>query len=1119
MVKKKRFLSLFLAVCMVATIAPWTLLTSSASYNGTFQFGTDGKFTVMQIADTQDNENTYQRVINVISDAVARYKPDLVVFTGDNVIEIILSESNFKTAVRKIMDPLKNTNTKFAVTFGNHDDEGPGAPNKTNQYNYFKSYGGDSFVDHDIAYLDGVGSGVIPIYPNGQSSGTPAYQVYLMDSGSNPSTGKYDACYTNQIDYYIQRSQTYPNVPSLWFQHIIVPDIYSECMTTTNNGTGVSYDGWYIRPDRINWARSSSNIMSDVYNEAPASASWSLYQSTAHRSSAAYGSKTLYESWKSYGNLKGAYFGHDHLNEFTCTTADGIDLGYGESTTLYKTAYVYDYNDNNPGVSIYELDINGSYTNEYVTEQDLAIPVYDPSAPLGSWRFYAKTLSNGTDLQWNCGTNEDVYVRFYSGDNGTGTLLYQSPDLVGTESGGNSGNLSVSNVPTTSAIKSIQIILPTGTDDWICDKFSAYYTPSGGSEQLIWNYDPNYKVFDEGESVNFNTSWFQTNNHTITYNGNGATGGTMGSQSLVWGTSKGLRINAFTKPGYTFQGWATSPSGSAQYTNGANITMGTGNITLYAKWSPATYTVEYNGNGSNGGSTASSVHTYDVAKALTLNGFTRTGYTFSGWATSPTGGVVYSNGQSILNIEAGGMTILYAVWAPNHYNITYNGSGSTAGSTANSSHTYGVASNLTANGFSKTGNSFLGWSTVSGAATVSYADAQSVINISTNPGAVITFYAVWAKNYYTITFNANDGNGGTSGSLQYGSSLTAPVVTKTGYNFLGWTPEVPATVPASNTTYTAQWAVKNYTITFNANGGTGGSGGSMSYGSTLTAPIVSKPGYVFAGWSPAVPATVPAANTTYTAQWTVGGYLITFDANGGAGGTSASLQYGASLTAPTVTQAGHTFIGWSPEVPPTVPAANTTYTAQWALSSNNVIFSANGGVGGTSFMLNFGSPIVSPTITRDGYIFTGWAPALPATVVNGLNTYGAQWIVNRYAINFDANGGTGGTSSLLTYGLPLTVPSVSKTGYTFTGWSPAVPTTVPGANTTYVAQWTRDKVEITFDADDGTGGTSSLMTVGDALMPPNVSRTGFIFTGWLPAVPSKVVDGNQIYTAQWMSVD
>ena len=88
------------------------------------------------------------------------------------------------------------------------------------------------------------------------------------------------------------------------------------------------------------------------------------------------------------------------------------------------------------------------------------------------------------------------------------------------------------------------------------------------------------------------------------------------------------------------------------------------NRTLTAYADPNTYTIKYNGNGNTGGSTASSAHTYDVFKALTTNGFTKTGYAFQGWATSASGPVVYTNGQSVKNITStnGDVINLYAVW-------------------------------------------------------------------------------------------------------------------------------------------------------------------------------------------------------------------------------------------------------------------------------------------------------------------------------------------------------------------------------------------------------------------------------------------------------------------------
>jgi hypothetical protein len=231
------------------------------------------------------------------------------------------------------------------------------------------------------------------------------------------------------------------------------------------------------------------------------------------------------------------------------------------------------------------------------------------------------------------------------------------------------------------------------------------------------------------------------------------------------------------------------------------------------------------------------------------------------------------------------------------------------------------------------------------------------------------------------------------------------------------------------------------------------------------------------------------------------------------------MQYGAALSSPAVIRVGYILMGWSPEVPLTVPGADTTYVAQWTLSSNNVIINANGGDGGTSITLSIGSPITSPSVAKDGYLFTGWLPALPSTVVGGLNTYTAQWFINSYLITFDANGGTGSTSVLKQYGSSLTAPTVSRAGFSFAGWSSTVPASVPASNTTFIAQWVRNKVEITFDANGGTGGTIALMTYGDQLTPPAVSKTGYIFTGWSPAVPSKVVEGSHIYTATWMAAN
>ncbi len=157
--------------------------------------------------------------------------------------------------------------------------------------------------------------------------------------------------------------------------------------------------------------------------------------------------------------------------------------------------------------------------------------------------------------------------------------------------------------------------------------------------------------------------FYQANTYTVVYNGNGATSGSTASSTHTYDVSKALTTNAFYRTGYTFQGWSTSATGSVVYKNGCSVlnlsaTNG-GTVNLYAVWSSNSYNVIYNGNGNTGGSTATSTHTYDVAKALTTNGFTRTGYNFKGWAintslaNSHLSTPAYTDGQSVININDG----------------------------------------------------------------------------------------------------------------------------------------------------------------------------------------------------------------------------------------------------------------------------------------------------------------------------------------------------------------------------------------------------------------------------------------------------------------------------------
>jgi len=747
----------------------------------------------------------------------------------------------------------------------------------------------------------------------------------------------------------------------------------------------------------------------------------------------------------------------------------------------------------------------------------------------GSWRVYVKTRNNNTDNGLDQGSDSDVYCKFWAGD----TLLFQSGDLNGTENGGNTGNTYFDFSPPVTLTRIT--FAKTGSDGWGVDDFNVYYTPAGGTEQTIVIRDLDHMVDHNNEFGIWEGTWFSvTHNRSITFNGNGSNAGSTPTKYLVWGTSDELPSCGFTRTGYTFAGWATSAGGSVAYSDGGNFgPMPDSNVTLYAKWTVKTYSVVFNPGYGALVSPNSKTVTYGTTYAEGAGGWpvpTKTGYTFDGWYTGFDGTGTKILGTDTVNITAD--LIVYAKWVPNTYTVTYNGNGSTGGSTPNSSHTYDVASYLSINGFTKLGHNFLGWSLSQSATMPTYTSGQQVTNLTATPNGIVTFYAVWRVNNYSVTFNANGGNGTMPAqTFVFGTSATLNSVTfgRTGYSFKGWaTSQANANAGIiaypNNGTYTmvtegavlyASWEANEYLITFNAAGGDGGWSEYLRYGQALNAPTVTKEGHMFIGWNPYVPAMVPAADTTYTAEWAVLSYTITFDANGGTGGTISTMTYGAPLTPPAVTKSGYQFAGWLPVVPATVPGFNATYVAQWAIDAYTITFDANGGTGGDVYLLQAGSAMNAPVVTREGYTFAGWSPELPATVPAQNTTYTAQWTINNYLITFDAGGGTGGTSETMNYGEALTAPDVTREGYTFAGWSPEVPATVPAQNATYTAQWTVNSYLITFDANGGAGGTSAAMDYGEPLAPPAVTKDGYTFAGWSPEVPATVPAADTVYTAQW----
>ena len=522
--------------------------------------------------------------------------------------------------------------------------------------------------------------------------------------------------------------------------------------------------------------------------------------------------------------------------------------------------------------------------------------------------------------------------------------------------------------------------------------------------------------------------------------GGSSDGGKSNGTSSTWGFIANYTNRIWPNKLYTPDGqglWtaASAIASSTKATFDTILTKGYGAGIAYNETTNLTYTIKFNGNGSTSGSTASMSMVKDVAKNLTANGFKRTGYTFKNWNKKADGSSTsYKNKQSVKNLSStqGAKVNLYAQWTPNKYTIKFNGNGNTGGSTASMSMTYDVAKNLTANGFTKTGHTFNGWNTKSDGSGTDYKNKQSVKNLTSKNGATVTLYAQWTPVKYTVSYNANGGSGAPANQIKtYGVDLTLSSAkpTRTGYTFVKWNTKADGSGANYNSgaKYTgnanlnlyAQWTPIKYTVTYNANGGSGAPANqtkTYDVGLTLSSTKPTRTGYTFVKWNTKADRTGTSYNSgakyagnenlTLYAQWNPIKYIIKY---GTAGGTIGSEKYTTSytindsVTIPNVSKAGHTFDGWR----------ITKTDGNWTNTTKN--YQPQTWKAGESYG--------SPTLT-------------------------AQWTPITYTVKYNANGGTNAPGNQTkTYGIDLTLSSVkpTRTGYTFVKWN----TKADGTGTSY----------------------------------------------------------------------
>lgn len=366
----KKVLSVVLACMMLLTaIACAASAKTSAEADTHLQFNADGEFKILQIADMQDGFPMKLITKNLIKKAIETENPDLIVLTGDNINSSAGESITYASAINEFMSIFEKYGIPVAAVFGNHDAEGK--ITRAQQMEVYEKY--DCFVGcagEDMGNYT-CGTYYVPVYSSTDANDM-LFNIWMIDSGDynkENDLGGYAAVTKAQLDWYktAEAELTAANggevVPSIMFQHIVVPEIF-DALEVADETTGT-----------CSW----SDGKTSKYYKLPEGAKGVLPEYPCPPNY----NNGQFDAFHDNGNVLGMFFGHDHYNTYEveykgimlCNTPgagfssyNGINNGVRTITinendlTTFETevvTYVELFEGDDAGMALFEL-VSGS---------------------------------------------------------------------------------------------------------------------------------------------------------------------------------------------------------------------------------------------------------------------------------------------------------------------------------------------------------------------------------------------------------------------------------------------------------------------------------------------------------------------------------------------------------------------------------------------------------------------------------------------------------------------------------------------------------------------------------------------------------------------------------------